>query len=230
MTQAHFIYLIPSDLSDRASVEIDKAAKHLQRWLWFNLGIGKTFNLAPTRAIHVSEDRHWFANHPNGDNPNGYFWNNCLDAGNRYAGAGFGDPDNTWVLWVDAQMNAGQYTGATSAGGLTGVAVLDKNDISGLFGQNGRTVCREIGGAGHELLHTLGLPHPDGDPDFSRALMGTGYTIYPTCILTSDEVTFLSNHPLIVDHAPLPPVRGMCPFSERRIRPPRPRPYPLPRP
>jgi len=36
-----------------------------------------------------------------------------------------------------------------------------------------------LGGAAHELGHVLGLPHPDGDPQYGISVMGTGFYSFP---------------------------------------------------
>lgn len=56
---------------------------------------------------------------------------------------------------------------------------------------------------GHELLHTLGLRHPDRSPTCqtsecrSKALMMQGYITYPNAVLLDEETASLRRSPFI---------------------------------
>lgn len=57
---------------------------------------------------------------------------------------------------------------------------------------------------GHELGHTLGLPHPsaceDNDPTTvcpDQALMWIGYTTYPDAFFTQSDLATLNSSPLL---------------------------------
>lgn len=104
-----------------------------------------------------------------------------------------------WVLYADVLhgCNAPGRLGV----GSPGLALLGRGDIQGLAGEPADGDCgrepnfpigRYIGGAGHELGHAFGLPHPPGcdagQPTCdARALMWSGYSLYPNTYLRDDE-------------------------------------------
>ncbi len=83
------------------------------------------------------------------------------------------------------------------------------SDLEGLGGapctlsDEGVTYCqpqtRWVGGAGHEIGHSLGLPHPPGcdsgaticDTHAQRSLMWAGYANYPATYLIDSEKQYL---------------------------------------
>ena len=85
--------------------------------------------------------------------------------------------------------------------GANGLTMLPRQDMDGLIGapyfddcgvQYFQPIDRYIGGAGHELGHALGLPHPPGcdagltSCDYA-ALMWAGYASYPATYFRSDD-------------------------------------------
>lgn len=71
---------------------------------------------------------------------------------------------------------------------VQGLAVLPRADIDGLLGLSQSTLCRWVGGLGHELGHAVGLDHPPGcDADQSqkpcKSLMYLGYLSYDRRLL-----------------------------------------------
>ena len=202
-----FIYLVPSDrsASDTYPAKITFAAKHFQSWLGQKLG-GNTFRLRypVVRVIHSDKPAKWFSSV---ERYNGYsaFYRNTLDELTRLGAAKLNDPQARFMVYVDADHACGQ-----SGAGGNGVAVVSANDLRGLSGEkivpacdraNGAEIagrCRWIGGMGHELLHTLGLVHPDHSPACqtsqcrSEALMMQGYITYPRAILLEEEVSLLN--------------------------------------
>jgi hypothetical protein len=227
----HFVYLVPSDVTPLATMAIQGIAQRLQAWYRWQMN-GKTFNLN-TPVVDVWNSAHsqdWYSTNPASEDPRSWYWLNSLEDIYSFGG-GWGQEFDDWIVWVDAPIGAGQYAGGTTAGG-SGIAVLHQKDVHAALGIDPDwTYCREVGGAGHELGHTFGLPHPDGDPDFGRIIMGTGYTIYPDCILNQDEVDQLNANRFFSHRIKLPQPSGQCHFNDNRLpRPPRPRPQPHPRP
>ena len=81
--------------------------------------------------------------------------------------ARFDDPENIWIFYVDSENACGQVGGAGGAGR----AVMGRDDLDGLLFAKPYNRCGEfynlpierwMGGLGHELGHTLGLPRPPG--------------------------------------------------------------------
>jgi hypothetical protein len=184
-----FIYLVPSDRSpsDTYPAKITFAAKHFQSWLGQKLG-GNTFRLRypVVRVIHSDKPANWFSSV---ERYNGYsaFYRNTVDELTRLGAAKLNDPQARFMVYVDADHACGQ-----SGAGGNGVAVVSANgaEIAGR--------CRWIGGMGHELLHTLGLIHPNHSPACqtsqcrSEALMMQGYITYPRAILLEEEGSLLN--------------------------------------
>ena len=207
-----FIYLVPSDrsASDTYPPKIAFAAKHFQWWLGQKLG-GNTFRLSYpiVRVVRSDKPTKWFSSV---ERYSGYsaFYRNTLDELTRLGAAKLNDPKARFMVYVDADHACGQ-----SGAGGNGVAVVSANDLRGLSGEkivpacdraNGAEIagrCRWIGGMGHELLHTLGLIHPDHSPACqtsqcrSEALMMQGYITYPKAILLEEEASLLNRSPFV---------------------------------
>lgn len=205
--QVRVMYLVPSDknIRDDYRNEIAKAISDLQRFYRDQLGGGLAFSLhSPT--VEVYQTTHTSAFYSTGDNarPGGFF-EGVLADGFAMTGAGFNDPNNRWVFYVDADQTCVQYVGGTQ-----GVALLPANDLRGLTGQANVPVCpnqspdtfgvnRWVGGLGHELGHTFDLPHPPGcdaghcagGSHASNSLMYFGYAFYPNTYLLDENKTQL---------------------------------------
>lgn len=207
-SQVRVIYLVPSDknIRDDYRNEIAKAISDLQRFYREQLGGGLAFSLhSPT--VEVYQTPHTSAFYSTGVNarPGGYF-EGVLADGFALTGAGFNDPANRWVFYMDADPACGQYIGGTQ-----GVALLAANDLRGLTGQDNVPACpnefpdrngvnRWVGGLGHELGHTFDLPHPPGCGGSGgcaggtlarNSLMWTGYALYPNTYLLGEDKTQL---------------------------------------
>lgn len=202
-----FIYLVPSDrsASETYPTKITFAAKHFQAWLGQKLG-GNTFRLSypVVRVVRSDKPAKWFSSVERYSGFNA-FYRNTLDELTRLGAAKLNDPQARFIVYVDADHACGQ-----SGAGGNGLAVVSANDLRGLSGEkivpacdraNGAEVagrCRWIGGMGHELLHTLGLIHPDRSPACqtsqcrSEALMMQGYITYPKAILLEEEGSLLN--------------------------------------
>jgi hypothetical protein len=236
--EVHFVYLAPADkpLDQKVGTvnTIHRAAKELQRWYRWRMGGGLTFGLADPvvaayQTLHASA---WYSTHDAGGDRSGWYWANALQELRDQAGGGFYQEFDDWVVYLDAEPGQGQYSGGTSGGFHSGVCVLGERDCNALMGLDHEwTPCREIGGLGHEAGHSLGLPHPPAGPDWATAIMGIGYMIYPQCVLTAADKTWLSANP---HFRTVPKITGpmdICPFPDDRPPPaPRGRPIPTPRP
>ncbi|MGC3947835.1 MAG: hypothetical protein QM762_25565 [Chryseolinea sp.] len=209
-----FIYLVPSDVAVKPAYtqSIKNAARHLQQWYRDQLGGNKSFRMTD-EVVEVHQSTHpssWYATNPDADWAGEWkFWFNAVNDAFSLSGGRFEDPDNFWVIYVDALPVCPMQQG----GGLNGVAAMGANDLRGLIGQPWIPICNEVipnyspcryvGGLGHELGHAFGLAHPagcdDGQPvacDYN-ALMYTGYVNYPSTYFSESEKATLRSSPFI---------------------------------
>lgn len=188
------LYLVPSDRALRTDYleAIGETVLDLQQWYLATLDNGTTFRVNQDLLVETLQSEHpatWF------DAANGHsssrqfdFFFNTLSQVKALLGDAYDTDAFTYLVYVDAQ-------GATGAGAL-GFTTMPENDLLGLTGQMPEPISRWIGGAGHELGHAFGLPHPENEnPD---ALMWTGYTIYPACILQENDREILSESPFFL--------------------------------
>ncbi|MBB2146136.1 hypothetical protein GM921_11615 [Pedobacter sp. LMG 31464] len=185
------IYLVPSDRSLK-KIYIDGAKNcitQLTTWYKGALGSNKTFHINNDFIVETIQSSHnaaWFNanNGTSGDNADYYFYQNTKNDIKSLLGASYNETNFTYLVYVDAQ-------GKTGAGALSFTA-MPETDLLGLTGQMTEGVPRWIGGAGHELGHAFGLPHPDNQN--ANALMWTGYTLYPNCILQDNDKAILNGN------------------------------------
>lgn len=113
-------------------------------------------------------------------------------------GGSFEDPRFIWVFYVDADPDEDQRVG-----GVSGVALLPRQDVLGILGLRPESVCRWAGGLGHELGHAFGLDHParceNGQANSSepecQSLMFLGYLTYCGTLLTPEHKAQLERNP-----------------------------------
>jgi hypothetical protein len=210
----HFVYLIPSDRQQLACAALRQTALHLQQWYRWQMGNGKTFTLHDpiVEAVHTAHPAAWYSTNDPGGAWAGWFWINTLNELATWLGGGFYQPNDSWVVYIESGPANGQYAGGTSGGYISGVCVLGDKDSASIRGVDPDwTLCRGIGGCGHEMGHTFGLPHPEGEPEWGIALMGTGYGIYSQCILTQSAKDYLNTNPFFAEE-PIGRVPPVCPF------------------
>ena len=205
------MYLVPTDRAPNQAYEaaIESALVDLQLWYGDELG-GYTFALA-SPSVEVLSTTHSAAYYSTTPNPfpneiYDFFFNVLDDA--TSLGAKVDDPAFRWVVYIDADPGPGQQGGAA----LAGLTIIAAPDLRGLIGEEPLPPSRWIGGLGHELGHTFGLPHPldclepgapgcpygpiDDSPDVvGGALMQFGYLTFPNTYLLSEEKQFLIGTP-----------------------------------
>ncbi len=158
------------------------------------MGNGKTFrlNLPVIETVRVLHAESWYREHAVDPDRKQWFWRNVLDDAFAVTGSQFHDPMNRWVFYIDSENEHDQ-----AVGGNAGVALLPRHDLMGLIGRSlfpgEMSVCRWVGGLGHELGHAFELPHPTGfeRSAFDRSggsLMAYGYQSYPETFLNPEDI------------------------------------------
>jgi hypothetical protein len=191
------LYVMPQDRVFRSDfyTAVQNAMVSLQTWYSGQLS-GKTFTLfAPQPEIcQLPRPADYYAIDS---------WSKILADVQACAPVTYGPSSFAWVLYVDV-VHACNAPGRLGAGAV-GLTMLPRQDMDGLIGAPVFDDCgtqyflgpnRYIGGAGHELGHAFGLPHPPGCDaglptcDFN-ALMWAGYSFYPGTYLRPEEKQFL---------------------------------------
>jgi|SRR5690348_4430978 len=195
------VYIIPADHAYRHdyAFALERAVENVRTWYQLQMG-GKTFAL-PKPVVQVVYSEHpaaWYSTTAAGGDAALWFWYNAIADAFALTGGRFEDPNARWLYYLNADPACGQVTGAAA-----GVALFPANDLRRLVGETNIPpcsfnppdtggVCRWVGGLGHELGHTFGLPHPVPCPGGSddAALMCLGYITYPdTYLLPQDKIT-----------------------------------------
>ena len=217
------VYLVPSDGSAKAAYTLllEKAVRHTQRWYRDELS-GKTFTLAsPVVAVRKTKNpASYYSTHVQAGATTPSFFDNVYAEANDVASAQRSDPDNVWLVYIDADPACGQGGGC-----MDGVSIFAANDLRGLAQEklvktcptdpDGLPpTCRWVGGLAHMLGLALGLSHP---PDCekqlptcdSSALMWLGMYDYPKAHLTVADKTDLRMSAFVSDWSSTTPL-GSC--------------------
>jgi hypothetical protein len=191
--EVRVVYLVPSDMKPRRNFRhtASEAIQSLQNWYGVQVG-GKTFRLHTpiVETFRTTHPAKWYAENQNGEDRTLWFWNNATTDGFEKTGGTFDDLRFVWVFYVDAEPEDQQRVG-----GGNGVALLPRQDVLGILGLRTESVCRWVGGLGHELGHAFGLEHPancengTGDPGSPecQSLMFLGYLNYCGTLLTPEN-------------------------------------------
>ena len=161
----------------------------LQDWYKQQMGDNRTFVLNPLVVDTLTglHDSAWY-NSDNGSmsgtDPRYYAYYNTFYEMQQLLGNRFNISDYVYLVYVAA---------AGDGAGGTGFTAMGDQDLKGLLGENPDNLNpnRWIGGAGHELGHAFGLPHPANEN--GQAIMWTGYINYPDCILQQSDKDILNN-------------------------------------
>jgi hypothetical protein len=201
------IYLVPTDRLERDDFRKASGAAiaHVQRWYREGMANRKTFQLHDpvVEVVKLPHGAEWYTDHTIEANRSQWFWQNVLHDAFAETGGGFHDPQNRWVLYIDAENQPDQ-----AVGGNAGVALLPRHDLMGLIGQSvfpgEENVCRWVGGLAHELGHAFELPHPPGyhTPPMAdrpaRSLMAFGFRSYPETFLNPEDIEKLDASPFFM--------------------------------
>lgn len=196
------VYMVPRDRPFRAeySAAIQNALAEVQHFYFEQLGTGRTF------SIHAPEPDVCQMTANSDFYPNGTYAKVLSDA-QRCLPVRANTPTTVWALYADVK-DACNDRGRLGVGS-PGLTILGRDDLDGLVGSQVISSCgtdvslpvnRWIGGLGHELGHTFGLPHPPGCDQGSancdaRALMWSGYSSFPRTYLRDDEKSVLAGSP-----------------------------------
>jgi hypothetical protein len=197
-----FIYLVSADreVVPEYVEAIEDAARDIRGWYAKQLG-GPTFSLADPIVEVLRSDRSaaWFTTHPNGEHEANWGFRNTLDEMKRLRDVRPIRDNSIWIVYSDGPGNKGRA--------IPGFAYLPEDDLLGLVGKHPtqKDPLRWVAGMGHELGHTLGLPHPRDTEKHRDALMWAGfYGKYPDrCYLTDEDKAILARNPFIVTPAKL---------------------------
>ena len=185
------LYIIPADPAFNREYynAVKKAGPALQKWYKVQMD-GKTFQFSKPIIETFQSDKPaaWFNTYNgaiSGNLEQFYFFYNSFNETVRLLNNTYDFSKNVFTVYVDAY-------GQTGAG-VPGFCTMPENDLKGLSGLMPEPINRWIGGWGHELGHTFGLPHPNGHPDWNTALMGSGYLVYPNSLLLESDMHTLLN-------------------------------------
>jgi PKD repeat protein len=167
---------------------LNSCVQNLLGWYKQQMG-GKTFvlNTPVVDTVTGLHDSAWYNSNNgtiSGNDPRFYGYYNTYYEMTQLLGDQFNNGKYVYMVYVAAPGGGA---------GASGFCALGDQDLKGLTGLDPDPVSRWIGGAGHELGHAFGLPHPDNQNP--AALMWTGYTIYPSCLLQQADKDLLNKSP-----------------------------------
>jgi hypothetical protein len=195
------MYLRPTDraVNPAYSAAITSAAKTIRTWYAGQLG-GRSFHLKSSTPEQCQLP-HASSYYLTGS------WDKVLADVQACAPVTWGSSTTTWVLYVDVLDSPCGDPGRLGAA-LPGLTILPRADLQGLIGQTAVDGCgqvfnnpveRWVGGLGHELGHTFGVPHPPGCDAGqlscdTGSIMWTGFYSYPaTYFSTTEKATLLAS-------------------------------------
>ncbi len=166
---------------------------NLQTWYKVQMGNNKTFVLNPiiVDTLTGRQDSIWYNSYNgsfSGSDPRFYGYFNAFEEMRLSLGNRFDRSKNVFVVFVAAPGGGA---------GSKGFCAMGDQDLKGLLGINTENTNKNrwIGGIGHEVGHAFDLPHPNNQNP--QAIMWSGYSNYPNCILQDSDRTILNASPFI---------------------------------
>lgn len=199
-----FVYAIPLDrqYNPAWSRALQSAAAQLQQWYKLQLN-------GPTFTVHAIEPEICYLPRVSSAYFSSNTWNTVSSDLRTHCGASFSRTDTDWVVFADVlhELNTPGRLGA----GTPGLTMMPRQDLEAFGGaacttsDEGTQICQplrvKLGGAAHEIGHSLGLPHPPGcdqnlpacDTNARMSIMYSGYGNYPDTYFLPDDKTILLN-------------------------------------
>lgn len=195
------VYAHPSDRPYRAdyAAAVSDAVNQVQAWYGTQLG-GRSFVQDPGGLVSCAlpHDSAYYKTAS---------WDRVQADLQPCAPVAFGT-DVDWVVYADVIDACGD--GRLGAGNV-GLTMLPRADLQGLVGEPQQDSCgtvntmpttRWVGGLGHEMGHTFGIPHPPGcDAGLAtcdaNSIMWVGYAAYPSTYFSETERAALLQSPFI---------------------------------
>ena len=202
------VLLVPADRTPdpRHIAGLEQAARTAQLWLRARTPQGTSFRVHQpvVEVAKLPEDEAFYRDNDPGGAEDLRFWDNTLAAAFAATGGSFGDPDNVWLYYMDAEPGCGQRTGAVDR-----VALFPRNDLRGLVDEErvppcggdpdtyGR--CRWVGGMMLLMLQALDIPAPVACTDEDEAtacpednLRWLGFLSFPEASLEKPQLDALA--------------------------------------
>lgn len=173
------ILFVPADVVPLPSGldYVNRQMGSVQHWYAEALN-GHTFTLRPAELII-------------GQHPRTYYFGGCYppvssstcDWGPQIWNNVFAELDSRGYTLpanlVQGVFFQGESIGTSLGGGRRFMASFQPDGVFPDCLQVGCGYNVSLGGVSHELGHALGLPHPDGDPQYGISVMGTGFYTFP---------------------------------------------------
>lgn len=201
VNRVHLIYAIPKDrvFNQDWSDSLGAAFVDLQVFYKTQIG-GKSFTLHSLTpdVCYLPQDSSYYASDS---------WGKVLTDVQSCLPVSWAPTRDDWILYADV-LHTGGAPGPLGGAG-PGLGILGRQGLEGIGGAScvhddfGVLGCwprtRWTGGAGHELGHSFGLPHPLAcdlglpacDATLQGALMYLGYATYPDTWLLPDDIATL---------------------------------------